>query len=165
MWSIMQKWLLITFINREIKQRRRHGNAYGKKAIRLDWQNNHSARASRFFVHFFERLGSFIASECFLVNSIKDWWKLSLPGRSSQYESTTLILQRRSDLVNLDCLLREILLSFSVRSLSAMRISQTVLLLADDSPLSNVICVIRRYPEHARNRPNFRRSVFGWRWI
>ena len=53
MWSIMQKWLLITFINREIKQRRRHGNAYGKKAIRLDWQSNHSARASRFFVHFF----------------------------------------------------------------------------------------------------------------
>ena len=25
----------------------------GKKAIGLDWQNNNSARASRFFVHFF----------------------------------------------------------------------------------------------------------------
>ena len=46
-------------------------------------------------------------------------------------------------------------------AISAMRISLTVLLLADDSPLSNVICFIRRYPEHARNRPNFRRSVFG----
>ena len=40
--------------------------------------------------------------------------------------------------MNLDGLLREILLSFSVRFLSAMRISQTVLFLADDSPLSNV---------------------------
>ena len=48
-----------------------------------------------------------------------------------------------------------------MRFFSAMRISQTVLLLADDSPLSNVICFIRRYPEHARNQPNFRRSVFG----
>ena len=29
------------------------GNEYGKKALGLDWQNNSSARASRFFVHFF----------------------------------------------------------------------------------------------------------------
>ena len=29
------------------------GNAGGKKAIGLDWQNNISARVSRFFVHFF----------------------------------------------------------------------------------------------------------------
>ena len=29
------------------------GNENGKKAIGLDWQNNNSARASRFFVHFF----------------------------------------------------------------------------------------------------------------
>ena len=28
-------------------------NKKGKKAIGLDWQNNNSARASRFFVHFF----------------------------------------------------------------------------------------------------------------
>ena len=42
------------------------------------------------------------------------WWKLSLPGRLSQYESTTLILQRHSDLVNLDCLLRYILVRFLV---------------------------------------------------
>ena len=29
------------------------GNENGKKAIGLDWQNNNFARASRFFVHFF----------------------------------------------------------------------------------------------------------------
>ena len=29
------------------------GDENGKKAIGLDWQNNNSARASRFFVHFF----------------------------------------------------------------------------------------------------------------
>ena len=29
------------------------GNENGKKAIGLDWRNNNSARASRFFVHFF----------------------------------------------------------------------------------------------------------------
>ena len=29
------------------------GNEYGKKALGLDWQNNTSARASCFFVHFF----------------------------------------------------------------------------------------------------------------
>ena len=28
------------------------GNENGKKAIGSDWQNNNSARASRFFVHF-----------------------------------------------------------------------------------------------------------------
>ena len=28
-------------------------NGKGEKAIGLDWQNNNSARASRFFVHFF----------------------------------------------------------------------------------------------------------------
>ena len=28
-------------------------NRDGKKAIGLDWKNNYSARASRFFVHFF----------------------------------------------------------------------------------------------------------------
>ena len=29
------------------------GKENSKKAIRLDWQNNNFARASRFFVHFF----------------------------------------------------------------------------------------------------------------
>ena len=29
------------------------GNENGKKAIGLNWQNNNTVRASRFFVHFF----------------------------------------------------------------------------------------------------------------
>ena len=29
------------------------GNEYGKKTLGLDWQDNSSTRASRFFVHFF----------------------------------------------------------------------------------------------------------------
>ena len=39
--------------NRELKRRRRRQQGERQKAIGLDWQNNNSARASRFFVHFF----------------------------------------------------------------------------------------------------------------
>ena len=39
--------------NRELKQRRRRSQRERQKSLDLDWQNNISARASRFFVHFF----------------------------------------------------------------------------------------------------------------
>ena len=35
-------------------QRRDDVNKNGKNALGLDWQNNTSARASSFFVHFFD---------------------------------------------------------------------------------------------------------------
>ena len=40
--------------NRELKQRRRWRQREGQKAIDLDKKNNNFARASRFFVHFFD---------------------------------------------------------------------------------------------------------------
>ena len=40
--------------NRELKQRRRRSQRERQKSLDLDWQNNNSARASRFFVHFFD---------------------------------------------------------------------------------------------------------------
>ena len=36
-----------------LKQRRRWRQRERKQTIGLDWQNTNSARASRFFVHFF----------------------------------------------------------------------------------------------------------------
>ena len=38
---------------RELKQRYRRRQHAWQKSKGLDWQNNNSARASRFFVHFF----------------------------------------------------------------------------------------------------------------
>ena len=39
--------------NRELKQRHRRRQRARQKSKGLDWQNNNSTRASRFFVHFF----------------------------------------------------------------------------------------------------------------
>ena len=39
--------------NRELKQRHWRRQRGRQKSKGLDWQNNNSARASRFFVHFF----------------------------------------------------------------------------------------------------------------
>ena len=46
---------IITFcgVTGSLKNDDGNGDENGKKAIRLDWQNNNLARASRPFVHFF----------------------------------------------------------------------------------------------------------------
>ena len=40
-------------IIRSLSNKDGHVNENDKKVVGLDWQNNNSARASRFFVHFF----------------------------------------------------------------------------------------------------------------
>ena len=45
------------------------GNEDGKKAIGLDWQNNNSARASRFFVHFFAVVARLRRENAYVISS------------------------------------------------------------------------------------------------
>ena len=62
---------MLPFI-RKLQQKWEDVNENGKKALGLDWQNNTSARASSFFVHFFDMHWMTTVWKCLISYTVED---------------------------------------------------------------------------------------------